>query len=68
MFIRDLSIEGVVEDVTSIIPNLKRVCIKTNTSDEIKGVIDVRGGDEPRGSKAGDIQFTNLAEKQESVI
>ena len=62
------SIEGVVEDVTSIILNLKRVCIKTNTSDEIKGVIDVRGGDEPREVTAGDIQFTNLAEKQESVI
>jgi DNA-directed RNA polymerase subunit alpha len=62
------SIEGVVEDVTSIILNLKRVCIKTNSSDEIEGIIDVRGGDEPREVTAADIQFKNLAENQEAEV
>ena len=57
------SIPGVVDDVTNIILNLKQVCIRTGSSELLRGQIDKTcGAGETVDVTAGDIRFDGEAE------
>jgi DNA-directed RNA polymerase subunit alpha len=57
------SIPGVVDDVTNIILNLKQVCIRTGSSEMLRGQIDKTcGAGETVDVTAGDIRFDGEAE------